>query len=236
MLAMLFSFFVKDNSVKTDSPPKSYLSELKAGFAFIRKGIMLPLVVVSLLIGLFASIAYVNLPAFAEYHIGSADGYILLTALSLVGGAIGSYIIRAISHAFAIWKILIAAFILAGIARIIFVHIIATDFTSSIWIYILYIGSSATIGVIFQALMQKLPPKTIIARIDTITTSLYGIIAAIGSFIGGILGTILENINTTFIIQGASYIILALILYLSKHVRSLTKIQNINEKSDASSI
>lgn len=232
VLALFFSLFLRDKVVK-EAKKARYLTELKEGFAFIRQRYVVHLVVAFLFMGLFSNIAYVNLPLFAEIHTGSAQGYILLSALALFGGVIGSYLTRAVASKFEVWKILVAAFVLAGVARIVFVHAISDENSRFIWIYLLYAGLGSVVGIVFQTLMQKLPPKPLIARIDTINTSLYAVFAAIGAFLGGFAVNLLPNADTAFIVQGASYIVIGLCLCASKHLKTLPKIDEIepiNEK------
>ena len=147
--------------------------------------------------------------------------------LSLVGGLVGSYISRMTEKRFELWKILVFGLILAGAARIIFVNVIADNFSRAIWIYIVYVGLGSAVGIFINTLMQKLPPKNLIARIDTVTTSLVCISAAAGALIGGFAGALLPDVDMVFIIQGASYILIGLCLWLSKHIRKMPKIKDV---------
>jgi len=227
-IALVFSIFMRSGeSQKPETDLKTYFAELKTGLAFVKQNVMLYLVAALVFLNLFAEIAVVNLPMFAEIHAGSASGYILLIALSLVGGLIGSYISRIIGSKFALSKIFVLGFIAAGAVRIVFVNVIATDFTRSLWVYILYVGLGSTIGIFFQTFLQKYPPKHLIARVNTITTSLCGVAAAIGTLAGGIAGTLLPDVDMIFIIQGVSYIAIGLCLCLSGRVRELPKMGDV---------
>jgi len=226
-IALLSAMLLHSNKDTNSVVIQAYLAELKIGFAFVKRGLMLPLIVAAVAMSFFADIAYVNLPMFAEIHIGTASGYIILSALALVGGLIGSYISRAIGARFEVWKILVGCFILAGIARIVFVNVIPDNLTRAIWIYILYVGLGSTIGIFYHTLVQKLPPQNLISRVDTTITSLSAVTAAAGALVGGILGTHLYHVDMVFIIQGGSYIAIGVLLCFCKSVRALPKVGEI---------
>jgi len=235
LIALVFSALLrspesKQSDVKADTAVfKTYFTELKAGLLFVRHGVVMFLIVFLVFMDIFASVAYVNLPMFAQVHTGQASGYIILTALAMVGGILGSYISRIVGAKLEVWKIFVACFILAGIARIVFVNVIAQDFSRALWIYILYIGLGSTIGMFFRTLMQKLPPKHMIARVNTITTSLFSVTSALGALLGGLLGTLIANVDTVFIIQGISYIVIGVCICLTGPIRKLPKIDDVTE-------
>jgi len=210
----------------------SYLDELKTGFSFVKAGVMLPIVVTTMSMSFFSDVVYVNFPMFAEVHLGTASGYVLLSALALTGSLVGSYICRAVDSKFELWKILVAAFIFAGIVRIVFVNMIADYRAGGLLLYVLYGGIGSAIGIFYQVLTQKLPPKNLISRVATTITSMSAIAAAIGALAGGLLGTFL-NVDTVFLIQGGSYIIIGVLLCFSRQVRKLPKIRELEGAGDA---
>ena len=236
LVGLLFSASLRSNEsgdgkVKTEKTEKSgfkmYFYELKAGLSFIKKGVLLPLFTAIVFTGFFADMARVNLPMFAEVHLGTASGFIVLSALALVGGLIGSYISAIIGPKLELSKIFILCFIAAGATRILFVNIIPDNFIRGLLIFALYAGLGGAIGIFFHTLMQRLPPKHMIGRITTLNTSLFGAAAAVGALVGGLAGSILPNVDMVFIIQGASYIAIGLCLCLSKRVRKLPKISDM---------
>ena len=235
-IALLFAVFLRSDESTEDAEKsdkatfKLYFSELKMGLSFVKKGLMLPLVIAAIFMSFFADVTHVNLPRFAEYHLGTASGFIILSGLALLGGLVGSYICRMTEARLELWKILVGAFIAAGVTRILFVNNIADNYTRAILIYILYVGLGSAIGIFYRAIVQKLPPKNLISRVDTTITSLRAVAAAIGALAGGALGTLLYRVDLVFIIQGVSYILIGLCLCLSKHVRSLPKIADLAEK------
>ena len=229
-IALVMSIFLKSGTEpqKPESAAlKGYISELKVGFKFVKRGVVLHLILIFLLTGVFGSVAAVNLPAFAELHSGAASGYILLLALGMVGGVLGSYVARFVGSKFELWKIFVIGLIATGITRIIFVNIIANDFSRALRIVILYSALGSIAGIFYGTLLQKLPPKNIIARVNAINTSLFSIATSIGALLGGLAGTFISDVNNVFIMQGISYIIIGLGMLFSKHLRKLPKINDI---------
>jgi len=234
-LGLLFAFLIasEESSKKREKAAlKSYLGELKEGFLFVKKGVMLPLIIALIFMNFFADVAYVNLPMFAEVHLGTASGYILLSAFALMGGLIGSYIARSVEEKYEVWKIMVGAFVFAGVARILFVNVLPVNRSYGIIMFLIYVGIGSTIGIFYQSLIQKLPPKDLISRVDTIITSLCSVAAAVGALVGGLLGTILTTVDMVFMIQGGSYIIIGLCLCLPKIVRAMPKIGEIGKEHD----
>jgi len=224
-LAFLLSLALKDVEKDDEKTEKtSYADALKAGFAFVKKGAMLAVVFFMAGMSLFSQIAYVNFPMFAEIHLGTAQGYILLSALAMLGGLVGSWIFGMLSSKIALGRMLVLAFILAGIARILFVHFMPENTTRAIWIYIAYVGLGYAIGIVRQVLVQKLPPKELVSRVDSSLTSLAAIAGAAGAAVGGFLGAHVADIDHIFIVQGISYVGIGLLLVLFKRVRNLPKI------------
>jgi len=206
----------------------SYLAELWEGVSFIKGGVLLPLAVAFATTSLFANIAHVNLPAFAEVHTGTGSGYIILSALALVGGVVGSYIAGIIAPKFALSKIFVMCFVVAGVFRVLFVYVIPGNFVRALLIFVLYAGLIGTVNIFSGTLVQKLPPKYIVGRITTINASLFGVTAAIGALVGGFAGRMFADVDTVFIIQGMAYIAVGVCLYFIKPVRALPMIGEID--------
>ena len=229
LAAFVFSFFLRDkgHAQAGGAELRAYFAELALAFAFVRRGIMRHMVIALVFVFLFAEIAYVNVPMFAELHMGTASGYILLSALALVGGILGSFISRIAGPRLELSKIFVAGFIAAGIARIAFVSVIATDVSRAVWIYILYAGLGSALGIFMRTLKQKLSPKDMIGRVDAITASIASAAAAIGAILGGAAGALLPSVDAALVIQGTSSIAIGAFLLLSRRVRMLPKINDV---------
>ena len=230
-ISVIFSIFLRSgeeaNENTTQTNTSTYFAELKEGFVFIKSSVLLLLIIAVLAQDFAVSIAYVNVPMLAQIHTGEASAYIILTAMALMGGLIGAYVSRIIGPRLEVWKVLFACFVLAGIARILFVHVIVDNFARSLIIHAFYIGMGSTIGIFFHTLTQKLPPKRLVARVSTIIVSLVGITSALGALLGGILGSILPNIDMIFVLQGGIYIAAGVIISMLKKVRALPKIDKV---------
>jgi len=232
---LVFAMLLKDFAKSTDSKLSSvemrqnYFAELKTGFAYVKKDALAHLVIVFACMSIIGNMAYVNLPMFAEIHRGDGSGYIILMAVSMVGGVVGSYIANIVAPKFELGKIFIAGLILMGIARIVFVHVISNDFRRALLILVLYSGLASAVGLMFHSMQQKMLNKNIIGRVSTIITTIVSIAAAGGALVGGLAGTLLPNVDMVFIIQGVIYIIIGLGVSLSGHVRKLPKISDVEE-------
>ena len=232
LIALAFSFFIDSaESIKSESkstaPLKAYFSELKEGFAFVKGGVIMLLALAVLAQDIAASVAYVNVPMLAQIHTGEASAYIILTALAMIGGLLGAYMSRIFGPKLDIWKILAVCFIFAGLARILFVNVIPDNFTRALLIHAFYIGMGSTTGIFFDTLIQKLPPKHLVARVSAIIVSLVGVTSAFGALLGGIIGTVVPDIDMIFIAQGSTYMIIGLFVSMSKRIRDLPKINDV---------
>ena len=232
VVSMFFALRLRSpETKKTDkSDTKAYFADLKQGFAFARKGVMLPLIGATIAMSFFSDVAYVNFPAFAELHMGDGSGYILLTMLALFGALLGSIFINMVSRKFDIGKILVAGFFITGLARIGFVYGIGHHLAAGIATYLIYIGLGSMVAIVFHVLIQKLPPKNMVSRVDTSITSLTAVAVALGALAGGFLGRALDDPNLVFIIQGVSYGLISLSLLFSKNIRHLPKTGDLPEQ------
>lgn len=231
VFALISSAALKSVETKNenDSRLENYFVELKEGLSYAKRGVMMLLLLAFVVQDLIASVAYVNIPMLAQIHSGYASGYVVMVFVASMGGIIGSYLSKILEPKLQLWKVFVGCFIFAGIARIIFVIIIVDNFLGSLFILLIYAGLGATIGIFSETLFQKMPPKHMVARINTIFVTLLGITSALGAFLGGVLGSTLPEIEMVFMIQGSVYIAIALFLSLFKRVRVLPKIGDIDE-------
>jgi len=230
LLGLVFSFGLRGARAVAEAEQvsfKAYFNELRAGLSFVAKGAMLPLVIGMIFMSFAADMAYVNLPMFAEEHLGTATGFIILSAIAMAGGVIGSYIGGVVAPKLALWKIFVMCFIAAGVARILFVMVIPDNFTRALLIHVLYAGLASTVVIFFRSLTQKLPPSHFVGRVTTLTASFQGVAAAFGALLGGYLGSVLPRVDVVFFIQGAAYIAIGLGLFVSGRVRGLPKIGDV---------
>ena len=225
-ISFFFSLFLKGEQTPIGKGSEaSYWGNLKAGFTFIKQGVMLPIACFMAGMMLFSEMAYVNLPAFAQLHLETASGYILLSALAMVGGVVGSWLIGILAPRFSLHRLIIIVFILAGVTRILFVNLISGDnLTRTLLVYLLYVGLGSVIAILYKALIQKLPPKGLISRVDTGIKSLSALAGAGGALLGGFLGGYLGDLNDIFLIHGAAYVVIGILLLFSKGMRDLPQL------------
>lgn len=237
-LAVVATLFIRDTAAGEATSAldanvlKKYLAELGAGFVFIRREIMLYLLVAFMVAGVFTNIAGVNTPMLAEIHSGTGSGYLLLVAMSMVGGMLGAGLAKRLADKFELWKIFAGGWIAMGAFRIVFINVIADSFTRALIVAVFYYAMGNIIAIFFITLRQKQPPKPLIGRIDTIATSMMGISAVAGAFAGGLLGTWLADIHLVFAMQGVAYIVIGVCLCLFRRVRALPGINDVVEVED----
>jgi hypothetical protein len=82
-------------------------------------------------------------------------------------------------------------------------------------------------GMIRQTLIQKTPPKNMVARIGTVHTTFLAAFGALGALAGGFIGSAVYSVDHVFILQGAVYILIGLFLALTPSVRKLLKINEV---------
>ena len=231
VLALISSTALKSMEAKPQRRMslKCYFNELKEGLYFAKRGVLMLLLLAFVVQDLVATAAYVNVPMLADTFAATASGYVLIVFAASMGGMFGSYIAKIIEPKLELWMIFVGCFILAGLVRVAFAYVITVSFLGSLFILLIYAGLGVTIGIFCQSLLQKKPPQRMVARVNTIFISMLGITSVLGAFIGGILGTLLQQIETVFMLQGGVYIAIGLFLCLFKQVRALPKICDIEE-------
>jgi len=228
-LAFIFGLFLKEsNAEKEQKKPdfKKYIGDLKEGAKFIRESILIYITIVVLVMVFAIEIASVNIPAFAEYHVG-AQGYIVIAMMSLIGGILASGFIGTVGKKFSVGKLVVILLIIQGVLRVIYVMVLPLHMIGGFAILVFYGMMGSSIGILFQSLRQKLPPKDMVGRVATINTTLVAILVALGSLAGGFLGTIVPVVDHILIYQGAAYILFGIIVLCMPAIRKLPPINNI---------
>ena len=233
-IAVLFSILLKGPKAQVAKTAGKYFDELKIGFGYVRHGVVGHLIIVFMALTIFWDMAYVGLPMFAEVHAGAATGYILLAFIAMLGSVIGSYIVGRAGSKYRLSTIIIMGLMLAGALRILFVFMVGFDFHLALVVYALYVGMTGVAGLTFYSFRQKLLPKEALGRASTVTTSLYSVTAVLGSLLGGFLGNVLPDIQMVFIIHGVSYLAIALGACMSKKIRGLPKLSEVEPMQEPS--
>jgi len=230
-LAFLSSMFLKNVTVSKNTgtaPPTSYIRDLKEGAGFIAHNALLFIVLAIVAMDFVGEIAYVNRPMFLEYHAG-AQGYVLFSLMTLIGGVIASYLMGMIGDRFPVGKIIFALFTLAGITRIIFAVLVPVNLIGALITMVIYATLFISVSIAYTSLIQKIPPKDMVGRVDTIATTLITTFVAIGAFVGGFIGNIVADVGYIFVAQGVSLVVIGVLVILIPRVRKLTKMNDIKK-------
>ena len=229
-LAFLSSLFLRDtdiyNSTKTIS--RSYIADLKAGAVFLKHSVLMFFLIGTIIRFFVMDVVSVNLPAFVEYYWG-ARGYILLSVTSMIGGLFASVIIGRFGKHIRIGPLMFVLMVLTGAVRIVFAYMLPTNFIGSQGIHIIFSAIGAAMGIVSGAMWQKLPPKNMVARVGTLSTTLTSISAGLGALFGGWLGHIINETEKLIMAQGFIYIATGTLLIIIPRVRHLPKINELTD-------
>ena len=228
-LAFIFSLFLRNTGTKQtaeESPRTDYLRDLKEGAKFIRRSILLYTILAITVMGFAAEVAFVNRPMFLEYHAG-AQGYVVFTLMVLIGAIIGSYFTGILGNKFKVSNLIFALIMLAGVVRIIFALAVPFHLIAGLVTVIIYAALTNAVSIVFSSLNQKVPPKDMVGRVSTISTTFAAIFVALGAFVGGFLGSIVADVGHIFIYQGVSYLVIGLLIMFVPSIRRLPKMDDI---------
>jgi len=228
-LAFIFSLLLKKTESKVqglDSAPQNYIQELKEGAKFIRGSVLLYIMIATTAMGMFIEIASVNRPMFLNTHVG-AQGYVVFSVLALVGGILGSSIMARAGNKFRASHLISALLMLSGIARIVFAYVLPHRVLAGALAMIIYATLGSSLGIVFTSLNQKTPPKNMVGRIVTISTTCRSIFISIGSIVGGFLGSVMPVVDHIFVLHGISYILIGLFMSFVPSVRTLSKMDEV---------
>ena len=229
VIAFVLALFLKEPVKKeTNDKPKAqnYFNDLKAGAKFLRHNILLFILIAYVSMSVSAEIAAVNRPEFFEYYAG-AQGYIVFGIMAMIGGIFASVIASALGNNFKVGRLIFMLMLIAGSIRIIFVQVLPLSFVGALIILIFYAAFSSSVDIIFTSLEQQLPPKDMVGRVSTISTTFAAIFVAVGALVGGLLGSIVPVVDHIFIFHGTSYAVIGLFVLLVPSVRKLPKMKDI---------
>jgi len=232
--AFIFALFLRGSSAKarTDKPKHRYLPDLIAGAKFLRKNVLLFFLIAFVARVFFAEISYVNMPAFVEYHAGAQE-YIVVAVAGMAGSIIASLLVGTLGKKFKVGQMMFAFFIFAGTARIFFALVLPESFYVSLGIVVVFMAVLGAAGIVYRTLEQKIPPKDMVGRVDTMTTTAAAISTALGALAGGFVGRTVPNAAYIFIAQGAIIILTGIYFILVPAIRKLPKINDFaRERED----
>ena len=229
-LAFLVSLFLRDTNTynATEAKSRTYFADLKAGAVFLRHSVLMFFLIGSIIRFFAMDIANVNLPAFVEYYWG-ARGYILLSVTAMIGSLFASVLVGRLGKNFRIGHLVFILMLLTGLVRITFAYILPTNFFGSQGIHIAYSAVGTAIGILSGAMYQKMTPKNMVARVNTLSTTLTSISAGLGALFGGWLGHMVYETGRLIMAHGFTYITIGIFLILVPRVRRLPKINELTE-------
>ena len=232
-LAFISSLFLRNvpHESKEKSVPTNYMRDLIEGAGFIKHSVLLYFIIAIVAMDFVGEIAYINRPMFLEYHAG-AQGYVLFTLMVLIGGIVASYFMGIIGNKFRVGKLTFALFVLAGATRIAFAILVPLNLTGALIITVVYATLVTAVSIAYSSLIQKMPPKDMVGRVDTIATTLITIFVAVGAFAGGFIGRSVSDVGHVFIYQGGSLIAIGMLIVFVPSIRKLPKINKI-KKADS---
>jgi len=233
-IAFLLAIFLKEPVKKeVSNKPKAqgYFSDLKAGAKFLKRNVLLYIVIMSTSLMVFAEIASINRPEFYEYYAG-AQGYIVFMIAALIGGIISSILAGTLGSNFKVGRLIFVLLLITGGIRIVFVMVFPVSFVGALIIAIFYAAFSGPISIITTSLEQQMPPKDMVGRVSTISTTFAAIFVAVGALLGGFLGSIVDVVDHIFIFHGVSYGVIGVFILLVPSIRKLPKMGEINKPED----
>jgi len=231
-VAFVFALVLCDPGRKAEAGPRhNYLADLVAGTKFLRKNVLLFFMAASVTRAFFAEIAYVNMPAFIEYHAG-AQGYIVVSVVGMVGSIIASSLVGTLGKKFKVGQMMFTFFVIAGAARIIFALVLPESFYASLGLVVVLATAFGAVSIVYGTLEQKIPPKNMVGRVDTMTTTFFAISVALGALVGGFIGRVVPNTAHIFIAQGAITALIGVYYLLVPAIRRLPKIDDIAREGE----
>jgi len=214
-------------NAKSNITIKRYVKDLKDSIRFLKNRTLLYLLLPLILVNLFYAIMKVNLPEFSQNVFGSAFGYGLILSFTAIGSMIGSSMSGKVSKKIRIGIVLPVLFLLTGISwTLMFLSIEFSPYISGLFI-ILAASMNGLVNILYSTLFQQLPPRDMIGRIHTLNMSLIACAIPIGSLLGGILCRYIPT-NFVFFLYGVSFLCISIFMLLSKDIRCLPNLNQIN--------
>ena len=231
-IAFIFSLFLKNPAAKENAekpaPPK-YIADLKEGAGFIRRNILLYIIIAAVATSFFGEITAVNRPMFVEYHIG-AQGYIAIVVMAIIGGLIASVFVGTFGNKFKLGRFIFILFMILGTVRVAFAFVLPASYAGGLVISVASAALATSLAIIFNSLNQKIPPENMVGRIDTIDTTFKAIFVAIGALAGGFLGSVVPAVDYIFIFHGISYIVIGVLIICVPGIRKLPAMNEVERQ------
>ena len=237
VLCFIVSFFLKDitarvEDLQKENAFKKYFAELKEGSRYVsRTKFLLYFLIAGIAASFFMDVAYTNMPEFATTHVG-AQGYVVLTVATLAGALVSSVIAGLVGDKFRVGMLVCFVWILAGVLRIGFAYTLPVSYIGGLAILFGYFTILGFSGMLRNTLIQKTPKENMVARVVTVHTTLISVAGALGALAGGFIGGVVSSLTHVFVLHGAIYILLGIVLILSPSIRKLPRVNEIKSDED----
>ena len=227
----IFNLFMllRDPNEKTEAKKgilQNYRADLIEVMKFLRKNVLLFFIAADIAHSFLGQASYVNRPAFIEYHAG-ARGYIILTVMMMAGGLIASSLVTPLGKIFRVSQLLFGFYLFAGVSRIVFAMVLPMSFYLAIGLAIVNAAVLSASTMVENSLAQKLPPKEMVGRVDTMSTSFTAASFALGALAGGVLGSVVSDLAYIFIAQGVIFAVASVYYFLVPEIRKMPKFNDI---------
>ncbi|MCL1995676.1 MAG: MFS transporter [Defluviitaleaceae bacterium] len=222
LISFVFNLFLKNPLASNEEHKNGYFDHIKNASSFFKKGALLHLLLAFLLVGSISQIASVNMPLLVDTFFGEAQYYVLIVVAGTVGAALGAIIFGFMANRISLNLIIFLSFLLAGVFKILFIRGIEDGNLSRVlWMMALSAGFTSVISLLFHTLKQSMIKTDFLATANAMNTSLFQVMVAIGAVIGGFSNYIFYSIENVFFAQGIAFIVIGVLLFLSKPIKNL---------------
>ncbi len=236
LFSFVTSFFVfrtiEDSEVASEQSEEGtentgYLKDLLLGLQFLREPMFLkfylPLVCMNFVYGA----VYTVLPIiFKKYGSSGSVYYGLLLLFSGFGSVIGAKLVKKIPERFKIAHVLSVCLFVEASGWIVLQMFLDNLFVVYASITVSGIGLAA-MNVFFISIFQKMPPKDMVARVDTLIQSIFCIFMMISSFIGSIVANRYE-ISNLLLVYGIVTVISGIYYSVDKSLLKIDRCKGID--------
>jgi MFS family permease len=234
--AFLVSLFIREVNIKTEAVGKTthmFRADIIAGTKFLRNNVLRFILFANIALGFVAQIAYVSRPAFIEYHAG-AQAYILIFVIGMVGSIFASMVVGPLGKRLKVSQIFLILFLFAGAGRIFFALVLPLSFIAALGITIVIAIALDATSLIIHTLQQKIPPKDMVGRVATMSTSFSAVSIAIGALAGAFIGRAVADVQYIFIAQGVFMSLIAFYYIFVPAIRKLPKFSDLAREGNVS--
>ncbi len=195
--------------------------------AFVKKPLVLLLLMPLLFLNVAFAMFYVGLPEFVSVSFESSSVYGLILMLLGIGSMVGAWFSESLSSRIKIGYLVSASYFVTGLSWILAILAMESGFYVGAGILVILSGgANGVVNIAYAVLFQKLPPQNMIGRVHTINMTLIQSITPIASLVGGILASSI-GASLTLIICGILMAGVSALALGSRAFRTLPKVEEI---------